>query len=264
MLNDYESDIAILTKIGLTPLQAQVYLILAKLNETSIKSLALESQVDRANVYRVLIRLQEMGLVEKLLTNPTLFRALPIKDGAKMLLDQKERTDQEIKTKTAEMLKKYENHCAENLTQTRSEFTLLPDGKLMKRKVAEMVKANEKTHEILIYWSDFTSQTSETVERWSKLLLKGVKLRIIVYLQSKERIPKNILNLQKNPDFKIRQTLKPPKSTISIIDGNQALLSVTPTLNPGGKPGLWVNNHGIVSLVQEYFEMIWQKSTPLL
>lgn len=263
MLNDYEADIAILTKIGLTPLQAQVYLTLAKLNEASIKSLSTESKVDRANAYRVLTRLQELGLVEKLLTTPTLFRALPINDGVKMLLDQKELADKDIKNKTTEMLKKYNNHSVETITETRSEFTLLPDGKLMKRKVAEMVKANEKTHEILIYWSDFNHQTNETVERWSKLLLKGVKLKIIVYLQPKERIPKNILNIQKYPDFQIRQTPTPPKSTISIIDGDQALLSVTPTLNPGGKPGLWVNNRGIVGLIQEYFEMVWQKSMPL-
>lgn len=263
MLNGYEADIAILTKIGLTPLQAQVYLTLAKLNEASIKSLSLASKVDRSNAHRVLSRLQELGLVEKLLTTPTLFRALPINEGVKMLLDQKEVADQEIKTKTAELLKKYENQSEETLTQTESEFTLLPDGKLMYRKVVEMVKANEKTHEIIIYWSDFSHQINETVERWNKLLLKGVNLRIIVYLQSKERIPKNILSLQKHSGFQIRQTLKPPKSTISIIDGNQALLSVNPSLSPRGKPGLWVNNHGIVGLVQEYFELVWQKSKPI-
>jgi sugar-specific transcriptional regulator TrmB len=263
MLNDFEQDITILTKIGLTPLQAQVYLTLAKLTEASIKSLSVASNVDRANVYRVLIRLQDLGLVEKLLTNPTVFRALSINEGVRMLLDQKELVDQDIKNKTVLMLKKYETHSEEALIQTRSEFTLLPDGKLMARKVAEMVKANEKTHEIIIYWSDFSHQVQETVERWSKLLVRGVKLRIIVFLQPKERIPKNVLDMQKNSGFEIRQTLTPPKSTISIIDGNQALLSVNPALNPRGKPGLWVNNHGVVGLVQEYFEMVWQKSKSL-
>ena len=62
MLNDYEADIAILTKIGLTPLQAQVYLTLAKLNEASIKSLSTESKVDRANAYRVLIAITRTWL----------------------------------------------------------------------------------------------------------------------------------------------------------------------------------------------------------
>ena len=98
-------------------------------------------------------------MVEKLLTTPTLFRALPINDGVKMLLDQKELTDKDIKNKTTEMLKKYKSITQwRPLTETRSEFTLLPDGKLMERKVAEMVKANEITHEILIYWSDFNHQ----------------------------------------------------------------------------------------------------------
>ena len=135
----------------------------------------------------------------------------------------------------------------------------------MARKVAEMVKANEKTHEILIYWSDFSHQVqTKRLNGGASCLLKGVKLRIIVFLQPKERIPKNVLGSTENIlGFKSAKPSTPPKSTISIIDGDQALLSVTPTLNPRGKPGLWVNNRGIVGLVQEYFEMVWQKSIPL-
>jgi hypothetical protein len=180
-----------------------------------------------------------------------------------MLLDKKEEEDKEIKAKTDELLKKYERGNEEALGQTGSEFILIPDGKLTKRKIAEMLNANQITHEVIIYWSDFSHQTSETVERWTKLKLKGIQSRIIVYLQRNERIPREILRLQNNADFQIRTTLTAPKATVSIIDGKQALLSVTPSITPCGNPNLWVNNHGIVGLIQEYFEMVWQRSKPL-
>jgi sugar-specific transcriptional regulator TrmB len=263
MLNDSNEDSKILTRIGLTPLQAEVYLTLAVANEATIKTVSSALKIDRANVYRVLIRLQELNLVERLLTHPTVFRALPVNEGVKMLLDKKEKEDNEIKAKTAELLKKYDRRNEEALDQSGCEFILIPDGKLTKRKIAEMVNANQRTHEVIIYWSDFAHQTSETVERWTKLLLSGVQLRIIVYLQRNERIPREILRLPDNPGFQIRRTLITPKATISIIDGKQALLSVTPSITPCGSPSLWVNNHGIVGLIQEYFEMVWQKSQQL-
>jgi sugar-specific transcriptional regulator TrmB len=183
-----------------------------------------------------------------------------VNEGVKMLRDKKEKEDNEIKAKTAELLKKYDRRNEEALDQSGSEFILIPDGKLMKRKIAEMVNANQRTHEVIIYWSDFTNQTNETVERWTKLLQSGVQLKIIIYLQINERIPRDILRLKQKPEFQIRRTLSKPKATISIIDGKQALLSVTPSIAPCGSPSLWVNNHGIVGLIQEYFEMVWQKS----
>lgn len=263
MLNHYDEETEVLTRIGLTTLQAQVYLTLAKMNEATIKTISAASKIDRANVYRVLVRLQELSLVEKLLTNPAIFRPLPVNDGVKLLLDKKEKEDKEIKARTEELLKKYARRNEEALNESDSEFILIPDGKLIKRKIAEMVKANQRSHEVVIYWADFVNQANETVERWTKLVLSGIQVRIIVYLQKNEKLPREILSLQQNPEFQVRRTLVTPKATMSIIDGKQALLSVTPSITPCGNPSLWISNHGIVGLLQEYFEMLWQKSRPL-
>ena len=263
MAIDYCEDAKILTRLGLTTLQAQVYLTLAKMDKATIKALSSTSRIDRANVYRVLIRLQELDLVEKLLTNPSIFKALPANEGIKMLLDRKEIEHKHVKTQTIELLKKYKHNQQATPDETACEFVLIPDGKLTKRKVAEMISSNKKNHNVLIYWSDFEPQTNNVVAMWRKVLLKGVKTRIIVFLQENERLPTKVTSLKKFPHFQIRKTPTPPKSTISIIDGKEALLSVTPLISPPGKPGLWVNNPGIVGLIQEYFELTWRNSEEL-
>lgn len=250
----------ILTKIGLTALQAEVYLTLARLNKATIKTISASSKIDRANVYRVLTRLGELDLVEKLLSNPTVFKALPINDGVKMLLERKEKENEEIKAQTLELLKKYRNY-QELPVEDVCEFILVPEGKLSKRKVDEMVEANQSTHEIIIYWSDFEKQKDDVTARWRQLLLKGIEVKIIVYLNSNRRLPQNVLALKKYQEFKIKKTLKPPKATISIIDGIQAFVSVTPMLVSGG--GLWLNNPCIVGLFRDYFLMLWRTSKTL-
>jgi sugar-specific transcriptional regulator TrmB len=259
-----DEDTQILKRLGLTTLQAEVYLTLTRLNKATIKNISSVSKIDRANIYRVLTRLLEINLVEKMLTTPTIFEALPLDEGIQMLLEQKENDNKKTKTQVEEFLKKYKQPNLEAPADKGCEFILIPDGKLTMRKVEEMVSSNQKTHEIIIFWSDFDSQTNEVVDRWTSLLVRGIKLRILVYLHQKKSLPKKIMQLKKFAEFQIRSISGPPKATISIIDGNQAFVSVTPSISEDrGGSGLWVSNPGMVGLIEDYFEMLWRSSKTL-
>ena len=90
---------------------------------------------------------------------------------------------------------------------------------------------------------------------------KGVKIRVLVFLDKDEKLPKEIHSLIKDGKiFEIRRTLTPPKATITIIDGKESMVSVTSHLVPCGKPGLWVHNLSIIGVIQEYFDMLWRRS----
>jgi sugar-specific transcriptional regulator TrmB len=256
----FDEDTKLLTRLGLTELQAQIYLTLAKMDKATLRDLSAAAKTDRANVYRVINRLQELNLIEKLLATPTVFRALPLADGIKMLLEKKDQEHNDIKAKTKALLTRYRNAGQNAVGEDVSQFILVPDGRLTKRKVAEMINSNQKTHDILIYWSDFKHQAKSVASMWNKVLLRGVKVRIIVFLEKGEKLPRSILCLSRNPNFEVRQASAAPKVTLSIIDGKETLISVTPSISPRGKPGLYVNNHGVVGLVQEYFDLAWRDS----
>jgi Predicted transcriptional regulators len=95
----FDEDTKLLTRLGLTELQAQVYLTLARMEKATLRDLSAAAKTDRANVYRVINRLQELNLIEKLLATPTVFRALPLAEGIKMLLEKKDQEHNEIKAK---------------------------------------------------------------------------------------------------------------------------------------------------------------------
>jgi sugar-specific transcriptional regulator TrmB len=95
-----EEDIQTLTRLGLTILQAEIYLTLTKLEKATIKTLSTTTKIDRANVYRIVSKLQELRLVEKMITNPTVYKAVPIQDGAPMLLERQTQEYQEIRLRT--------------------------------------------------------------------------------------------------------------------------------------------------------------------
>ena len=260
MIQGLNEDAQLLMRLGLTELQAKVYLTLARMGEATLKSLSLTSDIDRGNVYRVINSLMRFNLVGKTLSAPTLFRALPVDEGVKMLLEEREKEHAEILMKTQELMKRYKQVSSGIIDDNTSEFALLPSGPLTRHKAAEMMNSSKKSMDVMIYWSDFKEQTDNVVSMWSKVLEKGIKLRVIVFLQKNERLLKQVTSLTKYPLFEIRKSFNPPKATISIVDEKKLLLSMTPSLSLRDKHSLYVNNHYIVELIEEYFELTWNRS----
>ncbi len=81
-----ETNAEILSDFGLTLNQAKVYVTIAKLGIASISQVSKASKVRREDVYRMLPRLQELGLIEKILDRPAKIRATPAEDGLSILI----------------------------------------------------------------------------------------------------------------------------------------------------------------------------------
>ena len=117
---------ALLTELGLTENQATVYLTLAKLGKATTTTIASISKVDRANLYRVISRLTELGLVEKIITNPCSYRALPLHEAIAMLIECKDKDCIEIKTKAKQLLDTYRKNDLQTDSHDACQFALIP------------------------------------------------------------------------------------------------------------------------------------------
>jgi sugar-specific transcriptional regulator TrmB len=63
-----QDDIQTLTDLGLSLLQAKTYLNLAKLGKANVQTIAKASNVARQDIYRVMPKLQKLGLAEKFIS----------------------------------------------------------------------------------------------------------------------------------------------------------------------------------------------------
>jgi len=73
--------VQILTDLGLTLLQAKTYLALSQLGKATVKTISKTANVARQDVYRVMLALEKLGLAEKIVAKPTMYKATPIKEG---------------------------------------------------------------------------------------------------------------------------------------------------------------------------------------
>ncbi|PVX24325.1 MAG: hypothetical protein CW691_07915 [Candidatus Bathyarchaeum sp.] len=76
-----DNEVKTLIKLGLTRRQAMVYLCLIRSGTSTIKTISKGTNIARQHIYKVISTLNELGLVEKVLTSPTKFKAVPIQVG---------------------------------------------------------------------------------------------------------------------------------------------------------------------------------------
>ena len=91
--------VQILTDLGLTLLQARTYFALSKLRKATIKTISKASNIARQDVYRIMPALEKLGLAEKIIATPTMYKATPIKEGIYFLLQKKTQQYNELKKK---------------------------------------------------------------------------------------------------------------------------------------------------------------------
>lgn len=88
-----------LMNLGLTLLQAKIYLALAQAGKTKIETISKASNIARQDIYRIMPTLQKLGLAEKIVTTPTMYKATPIKEGYYLLLQNKTQEYTELRKK---------------------------------------------------------------------------------------------------------------------------------------------------------------------
>jgi sugar-specific transcriptional regulator TrmB len=112
--------------LGLTLLQAKTYLGLAKLGVADVKSISKVSKVARQDVYRVTPKLQKWGLAEKIISTPTLYRAVLLKKGLVTLLQQKVEENAELKEKTNKLIEAFDESFSTGVTlkENPAEFII--------------------------------------------------------------------------------------------------------------------------------------------
>ncbi len=254
----------LLTSLGLTKNQAAVYITLVKLGKAKAVEIASTIEMDRGNLYRIIERLKDLRLVEKIIGNPSLFRALPLCQGIEMLIKHRDNEQAELKIKARQVIENYQkNETLLLMTDLDCQVALVPAGKLTNLKFLEMFETGKISHDMVFFLSDYQNRTA-IFKRWITLLQRGLKLRVLIFFKENEKLPRIIKNLMKKySNMEVRATVCPPRSTITISDGNKAIVSLSPMLFPSRPENLWFKNPTMVYIIQAYFNNLWLEAKQL-
>jgi sugar-specific transcriptional regulator TrmB len=260
-VNNYEEYMSTLTELGLSIIQAKIYLSLAKSSNLKAHEISSISGVARPDVYRVLSQLEEAGLVERIISKPEEFAALPFEQCVSNLIQRRMLKTLELQKKVYILTQDFKQNNTDEKLNEKFQLILLPSKDVVYAKCLKMLEEVQMTMEFLCLTRRMISWLSIYQSQFEAALDRKVKCKVIMPKPKPELdIWKPIKTLKDHPNFNLKYIQKDPKFAFSVWDNKEMLITTVPIDSPTPATTLWSNNSGIVDLCHEHFECIWIKA----
>ncbi len=259
-----EKNVETLTDFGLTGNQAKVYMAAARLRLATIGQISKTSKVRREDVYRMLPKLEKMGLVERLLGKPTRIRATPVEDALSILIKHEEDRVRErvsaLKTKTKTFLKHFATAPRIEMEE-KASFTLISKREsIMSRSVAMLRKAESKV-DLVCSRTKLMQLIHELSEQINEAAKKDVRIRVVSEMPEYGDSMPGVIEEQISPAASIDLRYTDLHSGhYMIVDFKEALIATTTSGNLAENPLLWTNSDSLLGVFQKDFENLWHDS----
>ncbi|MCW4016557.1 MAG: hypothetical protein NWF06_09320 [Candidatus Bathyarchaeota archaeon] len=257
-----DEHLEMLNELGLTFLQATTYLTLTKLGTSNAKTICDVSNIARSEVYRVISKLEEVGLVEKIIGNPTIYKAIPLKKGYKILLQNKTQKHNKLQKKTLELIKKTNESIAKTTLQKETNSLILISSKnLLERNFSTGDCTAQKSIDYCVTWSGLKKLFFLEKPKMKSAINRGVRIRIITEKkESDHSLDKTIQALKKAPLFEIRYVKDSLPMGTAIYDCQEVNFCLM-TPKDGKLPSIWTKNFQVVRVISDYFDYVWNQKT---
>jgi sugar-specific transcriptional regulator TrmB len=264
-LNTIEQNAETLSSFGLTVKQAKVYLALVSLGTAAVGEVSRLSKVRREEVYRILPKLERMGLIEKTLSTPVKLKAAPVENALSILIRNEEDNANnrilELKSKKEEFLDHFRTSAKEPKLGNGDQFALTSEKAVSLSKgnsliddaksTLEIVISREKIFQFLKYFSDSLKQAAE----------RGVTFRFIVNPSNgSDELPKAFNNVFEPQKPVLVRYLEPLPNHFLVVDNRQVLVATTTAGYLADNPLLWSNNVPHVMVYKKLFDSLWDSS----
>ena len=249
-----------LTQLGLTILESRVYVTLCKFNILNTKELSKLTKTARPDTYRVLTKLQNKGLVEKIIEKPTRFRAVPFEKGVNFLLQRKNNEHIALSAKSKLIIGTFkETLKVEPEKITEPQFTIIPQREIIVKRIRDAIDRSEKTVDLYLTWKRLVNGLTDVfIKNCERAWKRGVHFRIIVESPEDEKAQKQALQFSKiNALCSIRFLLGKSKTVTGIYDNKEVFIIVNPAEDLFDSASLWSNNQSLITAIQEYFDILW-------
>ena len=259
-----EEHVETLVKLGLTSLQARIYLTILTLQKANVGKISNSAEIARPDVYRVLPTLEKIGLVRKVIATPIRYEATPLKEGCQILLGQKKREYEDAEKKSTELISEFdaENHSLfdENCVES---FCLVNSKQLMIEKVMIADSTAEKGIDVIGRWGAMRALVFSNTEIYEKAMKRGVRIRFII--DNPPNPNDKIIEKwsRSSPLFELRYLTEKLPIRGAIYDCKSANMCVRSIQDMELTPSLWSKNPEFVQLLVNYFENLWQQAKPV-
>jgi sugar-specific transcriptional regulator TrmB len=249
----------LLAGLGLSNRQAWVYLALLRSGDSRGRIIASIAGVPRQEVYGLLLELQQLGLVEKKLTFPVSYTAIPFPQAVKALFEAKASELNLISQKAERVTEKFiQNPPALLLREPLMPcFGVVCEGERGKKYSVAFERAMQSV-ELVFSWVRFRQLCFHFEGELKTALKRGVHIRAVVEKPPRHYFPKWISGLDSSV-FELWTVPVSPSASLAIFDGREVALAFDSEVRVLRGPDLWSSHLGLVAVCRGFFDAQWMK-----
>lgn len=258
-----EEKVEALTQLGLTLNQARAYLALLQSGPAAARKLSEAAKITRQDVYRVMPTLEQVGIVERLISSPTVYEAAPIEQGTRILLERKIAEHNDLRRKTRELVREVRRSSAkQGFEESDVLLVMIPGREAIMQKLGEALQKAKRSVEVVTSRKRFSRATIKFKDEYKNALERGVRIRIATEMPVAEKeVCEIVERLMENDGFEVKCFSDATAAVVSVFDGREASVSLSEVAHTPWASALWSNDACFVALAQNYFDTRWSSST---
>ena len=259
---DFVEETQTLVHLGLTQNQARAYFALLRSSISTAKDISRVSGITRQDIYRVMPALEGLSLVERLLTTPIMYKAIPLQECLTILFENRTKENRNLQTEAKVLLRTFKmNGFKENFSDEKPQFKLVPQKEVINLR-ADLIAAATNSIDVVTSLKKQREFFLKYAPMILKAVEKGVRIRTVVEKTENDAQVGGALRSMKDfPNFEIRCTDAPPEALVTVYDDKEVLMLTSAITGFGQAAALRSTNLCMVKLAQEYFETMWLHST---
>ncbi|MGD2066327.1 MAG: MEDS domain-containing protein, partial [Candidatus Bathyarchaeota archaeon] len=254
-----------LSEYGITRNQAKVYIAAAKLGTASISQISKTSNVPREEVYRLLPKLENLGLIEKTIERPMRVKASNIRTALSILVSREKEMllgkISNLEQNSERILKNFQK--LNNITKSseKAHMTIIRQSDAISQKLVSMIEHAENTVSLTISREKFIHFFNQYRLEIMKALSRGIEFHVALErAEYNDTINDYSEEFEKSGRLEIR-FVDQLRSHYILVDHKQALVSTSMKHTAfGNKAKMWTDDNSIMSVLKENFEIMWLTS----
>jgi len=256
-----EEETNLLMRIGLTKNQTHVYLALLKFDGANALQLAKKTNFPSAVLYRTIEELQKKGLVEKILSKPFSFKATPLNVGLQILLTEKVQDYEELKRMAKILLLSRAKYRSEPPEKSKYNLRIIEG----KKRILQVMKNQHSVVQqkvcILSTLNRWLQIVYDSDEKYSKALARRVKYTVVIEMdepKNRIKLPENVLNLLKKPNFRLWFSTTPLICNLAVFDDQEATINFFPSKSLTESPIIVTRHPSFIRMCIDHFNAVLQ------
>jgi len=259
-----EEDLVVkLESFGFTVNQAKVYLCIVQSGKTRVGQIARATQLHRQDIYKLLPKLEKMGLITRTIDKPFMIEAIPIEEAFETLI-LKERKKSEDRILHLENNYKEMVDSIQNQPQIKEEtqFSLLTTDEAIRNRRTLTFKKIEKEAHLVSSLENIQTRSTNFRDFLQAIAQTKAATRLIVVTKEDDEVTKEAI--EKITPFAGQFTAKSIDKTAGknyqIIDNKEIWIATQKKTETGHPCMLCTNDQNIIEVYKESFVNAWNRA----